>query len=126
MGNQDNPISDIHEISLTFNDILNINFRSSLLTSPESLLMSSVVRAISCEERERESHKAKGPKDSWRRLTGKHIMRVQSITRRPLDESPSCSDGGMLCLSPWLRSVFQSRPDRHFLLSQHKIGVNFT
>lgn len=53
-------------------------------------------------------------------------MRVQSITRRPLDESPSCSDGGMLCLSPWLRSVFQSRPDRHFLLSQHKIGVNLT
>lgn len=50
--------------SMIFNDIyiyIIINFRSSLLTSPESLLMSSVVRAISCEERERESRTR--PKD---------------------------------------------------------------
>ena len=117
---------------------IHIKFRSSLLTSPESLLMSSVVRAISCEreggERERESRTR--TKDQrildWRiskplgQTDGKQIMRGQPVTRRLLDQSPSCSDGGMLCLSPCLRSVFRSRPDGHFLLSQHKIGVNFT
>lgn len=115
--------------SMIFNDIYIYYYQLSQLALD---LAGELADVLCCQshllwiERERESHKAKGPKDSWRRLTGKHTMRVQSITRRPLDESPSCSDGGMLCLSPWLRSVFQSRPDRHFLLSQHKIGVNFT